>query len=208
VYLQFNLSSHFAIIRTIISYPQNMKTKQKGFTLIELLVVIAIIGLLAGVVLVGLNSARTKARDAKRLSDVRQISTAMDLYYSTCQSYPVVTAATVLGGQSIMDGTNAACGNHQGGSTGDGGIGATTGNNILANVPAAPLPADGTCSTAGPSSGDANPYTYTSFSDENTTTASVSTDTEAKSYSITFCLGGVTGGYSEGPHTLTQSGIQ
>ncbi len=54
---------------------------KKGFTLIELLVVISIIGLLSSVVLASLNSARAKARDARRLSDIHQIQLALALYY-------------------------------------------------------------------------------------------------------------------------------
>ena len=52
-----------------------------GFTLIELLVVIAIIGVLASIVLASLNNARRKSRDARRITDVRQIQLALELYF-------------------------------------------------------------------------------------------------------------------------------
>lgn len=64
------------------------KFKQKGFTLIELLVVIAIIGLLSSVVLASLNNARSNARDTRRLSDMKQIQIALELYYDDNGLYP------------------------------------------------------------------------------------------------------------------------
>ena len=60
----------------------NQNIYQKGFTLIELLVVIAIISLLSSIVMASLNSARQKARDAVRLSDIKQIQTAIEMYIS------------------------------------------------------------------------------------------------------------------------------
>lgn len=66
-----------------------LKKKQSGFTLIELLVVIAIIGLLSSVVLASLNSARAKARDAKRKQDLVHIRTALEMYYDDKGSYPL-----------------------------------------------------------------------------------------------------------------------
>lgn len=65
---------------------------KKGFTLVELLVVIAIIGLLSTMAVVALNSARSKSRDARRISDVKQIQTALELYYNDHGGYPGVTA--------------------------------------------------------------------------------------------------------------------
>lgn len=58
-----------------------------GFTLIELLVVISIIGLLSSVVLTSLGSARAKARDTVRKSDLNQISLALRLYYDKYDRY-------------------------------------------------------------------------------------------------------------------------
>jgi general secretion pathway protein G len=62
--------------------------KGGGFTLIELLVVVAIISLLSSVVLASLNTARAKARDTRRLSDMRQIQNALELYYDKYGAYP------------------------------------------------------------------------------------------------------------------------
>ena len=62
--------------------------KHKGFTLIELLVVVAIIGLLASVIALNFTNSRRKARDAKRLTDIDQIRTGLDLYYSHGGGYP------------------------------------------------------------------------------------------------------------------------
>src|SRR3989338_3110074 len=71
-----------------------MKTK-KGFTLIELLVVIAIIGVLSSVVLVSLNSARQKARDARMKGDLRGMITSFQMYTddsATLAKFPPHTA--------------------------------------------------------------------------------------------------------------------
>ncbi len=70
------------------------KKNKQGFTLIELLVVIAIIGLLATLSVVALNNARERARDTRRISDVKQIQTALELYYNAnqVQGYPAALA--------------------------------------------------------------------------------------------------------------------
>lgn len=137
--------------------------KQKGFTLIELLVVIAIIGLLSTLAVVALNNARMKARDAKRISDIKQIQTAVELYYNDASAYP----ATVIGGSPIVN----------------------AGVTYMSSVPTNPTPVnDGGCAAD-------NAYTYASVSPYST-------------YSLTYCLGGTTGGVSSGTHTAYPGGIQ
>ncbi len=107
--------------------------KQKGFTIIELLVVIAVIGFLASVILVSLNSARSKARDTRRLADMRQLQTALDAYYNqNNDTYP------------SPDGDGALCGswdvsNFDGGGAGGLFITQLKNSGLISKVPADPI---------------------------------------------------------------------
>jgi len=66
--------------------------KQQGFTLIELLVVIAVIGILAAVVIASLDSARVKARNTRRASDMKSLVNAFTIARTNASDYP--SAAT------------------------------------------------------------------------------------------------------------------
>ena len=87
------------------------KHKSTGFTLIELLVVIAIIGLLASIVSVSLSSARAKARDVRRMSDLKQLQLALEMYFNSNNAYPSTGGSwrgvSVNGGSRDTSGANA-----------------------------------------------------------------------------------------------------
>lgn len=83
---------------------------KKGFTLIELLVVIGIIGLLSTLAVVALGSARQKARDSKRLSDIKQVQTALELYFTDNNTYPVANNITLGVDATCLVGTGFASG--------------------------------------------------------------------------------------------------
>ncbi len=124
--------------------------KLHGFTLIELLVVIAIIGILATVSIVALNNARAKSRDAKRLADVKNIQTALAMYYTDKGQYPM----TLISGQALYSTSLDASSN----------VVTTT---YISNIPTIPTPADGAnCNTAN------NTLNYATSSDLQTYTLS------------------------------------
>lgn len=82
-----------------------MKKISKGFTLIELLVVIAIIGLLSSVIIAPIQSSRKKARDARRISDMKQMETALEFYYDEYGQYPDSDGAGCGGWDTPGNGT-------------------------------------------------------------------------------------------------------
>lgn len=82
---------------------------KKGFTLIELLVVISLIGILSTLVVANMNSARERARDGQRKSDLRNIQTGLRLYYNDSNDYPATAGMpwgspwTGTGGATYMN---------------------------------------------------------------------------------------------------------
>jgi prepilin-type N-terminal cleavage/methylation domain-containing protein len=126
------------LVLKYITYPlfrRSLNSKsmnRKGFTLIELLVVIAIIGLLSTLSVLALNSARARSRDAKRITDIKQIQTALEMYYNDAGQYP---SAAIFELGSIGTGSNT----------------------YMTKIPTAPTPIDGADCVDDP---EKNTYVY------------------------------------------------
>jgi len=171
---------------------QNKINSESGFTLIELLVVIAIIALLSSIALIALTSARQKSRDVKRLGDMTQMNTALELFFATNKGYP---SGTIGIPQGIAPG-------------------------YASSLPKTPVPPDGSCDgvvhNSNPSldsctQADAscanvpvNNYYYVASGTPTTINGlSVYPD-----YAYFFCLGNQTGNFLAGTHVLTPRGVK
>lgn len=172
----------------------------KGFTLIELLVVIAIIGLLSTLAVVSLNNARQKSRDAKRVSDIKSIQTALELRYVDAENYPT-SASLKIGADgsdgNAIDSTNSAAGD---------GFVTTCGSSAtcyMGNVPEDPS-VDATGTACASTSAASCAYAYAST--DGTATA-CTTGTNCQGYEIWFYLEGATGDLATGANCATETGI-
>lgn len=87
-------------LASILGFSRGRNNKQDGFgeggfTLVELLVVIAIISILATLLLLQLGVARARARDAKRIADINQTRSAIELYFDQNGSYPGAVSGNI-----------------------------------------------------------------------------------------------------------------
>ncbi len=82
-------------------YIRRKKLGESGFTLIELLIVIAIIGVMTTIVITSLSNSRAKGRDARRISDIRQLRNAIELY-RTNNDFAPAGAGALDGGVALQ----------------------------------------------------------------------------------------------------------
>lgn len=78
--------------------------KNKGFTIVELLIVIVVIAILAAITIVAFNGTQVRARDTARITKVKEISKAIELYQVDNGTYPQILDGlgweTVCGSQT------------------------------------------------------------------------------------------------------------
>ena len=163
--------------------------EQQGFTLLELMVVIAIIALISSIALIAFQQAREKSRDAKRLGDMTQMNTGLELYFANYKGYPSETAGIP-----------------------------NIGSDVLSTIPTSPIPPDGTCALphsaacttadAGCTNTPANQYYYVPSGTPTTMLINGNNVSVYPDYQYFFCLGAQTGNFPAGERILTSEGLK
>lgn len=122
-------------------------------------------------------------RDAKRIADVRQLQSALELYYNDqlTPGYPIQATAGPLPASLLVP-------------------------TYLQSIPDAPTPADNpagvtTCSDGSPAN---NTYRYQSLTSQGGTSCS---QAPCGWYTLAFCIGSSAGGVTPGAHVAEPSGI-
>ena len=122
---------------------------KRGFTLIELLIVIAIIGVLTALVTTNLQGARSRARDARRKSDLHAIEQSLRLYYNDAKQFPASDVSNnITGCNTIASPTTCSWG----------GAFATSASTYMSSLPVDPSSSDLSSVTYKYFSGDDDSY--------------------------------------------------
>ena len=81
---------------------------RKGFTLIELLIVVVIIGILAAIAIPKFAATKDKAKLASVKTDVRNMMTAQEAYFSDYATYGTLAQLQVASNFSLSSGNTGA----------------------------------------------------------------------------------------------------
>lgn len=154
----------------------------RGFTLPELLVVMGIIGTISTIGVVSYSSARASARDVKRASDMKQIQTALELFFESNNFYPPDNRG---GQEGVILGTERTLVLSDAGFSGE-----QEGTLYMLRIPKNPEPFG-------------SPYVYRSLNAD----GSDCNDQKCGSYAILFTIEHTQGNYLPGPHAMTPAGL-
>lgn len=155
--------------------------RRQGFTLIELLVTTAIIGLLASIGSVSYSFVREKARDARRVADIRTIRNALETYFEQHGKYPDAPSGGIVLGEPRSEVISDA---------GITALGRENGLVYLGNVPSNVEPGG-------------LPYLYTPQSP-----SGAGCTRGCPKFEIVFSLEGPIGEYVAGPHKMSDDGLK
>ncbi|MGH7624589.1 MAG: type IV pilin protein [Gemmatimonadaceae bacterium] len=86
-------------------------TAKKGFTLIELLIVVVIIGILAAIAIPKFATTKEKAYVASMKTDLRNLATAEEAYFSSYNTYFSGTASNIAGAVTPLNNYVPSTGN-------------------------------------------------------------------------------------------------